>query len=73
LEGIAAAKARGVYTGRKSQIDPAPCGSCANRRSLDRARSPNAGIGRASVYRVLGKEAAYRYADPPRIPPAVSA
>ena len=59
LEGIAAAKARGVYTGRKPQIDPA-----AVRRLHDQDKlGPSAiarrlGIGRASVYRLLGKVAA---------------
>jgi DNA invertase Pin-like site-specific DNA recombinase len=59
LEGIAAAKARGVYTGRKPQIDPA-----AVRRLRDQDKlGPSAiarrlGIGRASVYRLLGKVAA---------------
>jgi DNA invertase Pin-like site-specific DNA recombinase len=59
LEGIAAAKARGVYTGRKPRIDPA-----AVRRLREQERlGPSAiakrlGIGRASVYRLLGKAAA---------------
>jgi DNA invertase Pin-like site-specific DNA recombinase len=40
LEGIAAAKARGVYSGRKSI--PRPCVSYATRRNLGRVQSPNA-------------------------------
>ena len=55
MEGIAKAKARGVYKGRKPTID---------RSDVDRLRAkglgPTAiaerlGIGRASVYRVLGR------------------
>jgi hypothetical protein len=59
LESIAAAKARGVYTGRKLQIDPA-----AMRRLREQGKlGPSAtakclGIGRASVYRLLDKTAA---------------
>ena len=55
LEGIQAAKARGVYKGRKPSIDSAEV-----RRLRDEERlGPSAiarqlGIGRASVYRVLG-------------------
>jgi len=55
LEGIQAAKARGVYKGRRPVIDPAEL-----RRLRDEERlGPSAiarrlGIGRASVYRVLG-------------------
>ena len=55
LEGIQAAKARGVYKGRRPSIDPAEV-----RRLRDEERlGPSAiarrlGIGRASVYRVLG-------------------
>jgi DNA invertase Pin-like site-specific DNA recombinase len=59
LEGIAAAKARGVYKGRKPRIE-----SAAVRRLRDEEKlGPSAiaerlGIGRASVYRLLGKAAA---------------
>ena len=55
LEGIQTAKARGVYKGRKPVIDPGEV-----RRLQDEERlGPSAiakrlGIGRASVYRVLG-------------------
>jgi DNA invertase Pin-like site-specific DNA recombinase len=55
LEGIQAAKARGVYMGRRPVIDPGEV-----RRLRDEERlGPTAiarrlGIGRASVYRVLG-------------------
>ena len=54
LEGIKAAKAKGIYKGRKPSIDPAQV-----RRLLEVERlGPSAiarrlGIGRASVYRVL--------------------
>jgi DNA invertase Pin-like site-specific DNA recombinase len=57
LEGISAAKARGVYKGRKPSIDASEV-----RRLLDDERlGPAAiarrlGIGRASVYRLLGKQ-----------------
>jgi DNA invertase Pin-like site-specific DNA recombinase len=56
LEGIAAARARGVYTGRKPQIDPAAVQQLRDQEKLgpsDIAR--RLGIGRASVYRLLGK------------------
>ena len=54
LEGIAAAKGRGVYTGRKASIDPAQV-----RRLRAEGVGPaeiarRLGIGRASVYRLLG-------------------
>ena len=54
LEGIAAAKARGVYKGRPSTIDAE-----AVQRLRDEGVGPSAiakrlGIGRASVYRLTG-------------------
>ncbi|EAW2474459.1 recombinase family protein [Salmonella enterica subsp. enterica serovar Muenchen] len=54
LEGIAAAKARGVYRGRKASIDPAEV----HRLYVDEKMGATAiarklGIGRASVYRAL--------------------
>lgn len=57
LEGIAKAKAEGVYKGRKATIDPAKV-----REMKDQGMGPSAiakalKIGRASVYRALGGEA----------------
>ena len=54
LEGIAAAKAKGVYKGRPSSIDAE-----AIKRLRDEGIGPTAiakrlGIGRASVYRLTG-------------------
>lgn len=56
LEGIQAAKARGVYTGRKAAIDPAEV----QRLHFEEKLGPAAiarqlKIGRASVYRLLNK------------------
>ena len=56
LEGIKAAKVRGIYKGRKPSIDVA----AVRRLRDDEKLGPTAiarrlGIGRASVYRVLGK------------------
>ena len=59
LEGIAAAKARGVYKGRQAQIDPAIVRHLREQEKLaPSAIAKRLGIGRASVYRVLGKVAA---------------
>jgi DNA invertase Pin-like site-specific DNA recombinase len=59
LEGIAAAKARGVYTGRKPYIDPAAIQLLRDKEKLGPAAlARRLGIGRASVYRLLGKNAA---------------
>jgi DNA invertase Pin-like site-specific DNA recombinase len=58
-EGIAAAKARGVYKGRKPKIDPAMVHELRYREKLGPAAiARRLGIGRASVYRVLGKRSA---------------
>ena len=55
VEGIAAAKARGVYTGRKPSIDPAEVRRLREVDGLGPAAiAKRLGIGRASVYRVLG-------------------
>jgi DNA invertase Pin-like site-specific DNA recombinase len=59
LDGIAAAKARGVYKGRKAQIDPAAVHQLREQERLGpSAIAKRLGIGRASVYRLLGKAAA---------------
>jgi DNA invertase Pin-like site-specific DNA recombinase len=59
LDGIAAAKARGVYKGRKAHIDPAAVQQLREQERLGpSALAKRLGIGRASVYRVLGKGAA---------------
>jgi len=56
LEGIAAAKARGVYKGRKPAIDPAAIRRLRDQEKLGpSAIAERLGIGRASVYRLLGK------------------
>jgi DNA invertase Pin-like site-specific DNA recombinase len=55
LEGIAAAKARGVYKGRKARIDPAEVRRLREGEGLGAsAIARRLGIGRASVYRLLG-------------------
>jgi DNA invertase Pin-like site-specific DNA recombinase len=59
LEGIAAAKARGVYKGRRAQIDPAAVRRLREQEKLGAsAIAERLGIGRASVHRLLGKVAA---------------
>ena len=59
LEGIAAAKKRGVYTGRKAQIDPAAVRHLHDTEKLGpSAIARRLGIGRASVYRLLATVAA---------------
>ena len=58
-DGIAAAKARGVYKGRKPKIDPAVVHELRHKEKLGPvAIARRLGIGRASVYRVLAKRAA---------------
>ena len=55
LEGIRAAKERGVYKGRKPSIDAAEVRRLRDRDGLGpTAIARRLGIGRASVYRVLG-------------------
>lgn len=54
-EGIAKAKAKGVYRGRKASIDPGQVKEL-NRAGLGAtAIAERLGIGRASVYRLLGE------------------
>ena len=56
LEGIGAAKARGVYKGRKPSIDAAEVIRLCREEKLGPAViARRLGIGRASVYRLLGK------------------
>jgi DNA invertase Pin-like site-specific DNA recombinase len=55
LEGIRAAKAKGVYKGRRPSIDPAEVRRLREVEGLGpSAIARRLGIGRASVYRVLG-------------------
>jgi hypothetical protein len=55
LEGIKVAKARGVYKGRKPTIDPVELRRLRDEEKLGPAAiARRLGIGRASVYRVLG-------------------
>ena len=59
MEGIAAAKASGAYTGRKPRIDPVVVRQLYEEQNLGPAAiARQLGIGRASVYRVLGKKQA---------------
>jgi DNA invertase Pin-like site-specific DNA recombinase len=58
LEGIAAAKARGVYRGRKPSIDPVEIQRLRAEEHLGAsAIARRLGIGRASVYRALARQA----------------
>ena len=57
-EGIAAAKARGAYKGRKPKIDAAAIRQLLEQEKIGPAAiARRLGIGRASVYRALGKHA----------------
>ncbi|AZC51667.1 RlgA [Pseudomonas chlororaphis subsp. piscium] len=56
LEGIADAKARGVYRGRKPSIDPAEVQRLRAEEKLGATEiARRLGVGRASVYRVLAQ------------------
>ena len=63
LEGISAAKARGVYKGRKPSIDAREVLRLRQEGLGPAAIARRLGIGRASVYRVLGKEITAGNAD----------
>ena len=57
MEGIAAAKARGVYKGRKVTIDAVAVCRLRDEEKLGPAAiARRLGIGRASVYRALGRQ-----------------
>ena len=56
LEGIAKAKAKGVYKGRKPTIDPEAVRGLKAEGLGPTQIAKKLGIGRASVYRVLGAE-----------------
>jgi DNA invertase Pin-like site-specific DNA recombinase len=59
MEGIAAAKARGVYQGRRPTIDAGLVRQLRETEQLGAAAiAKRLGIGRASVYRVLGQATA---------------
>ena len=69
LEGIAAAKARGVYRGRKPSIDPAEIQRLRVEEHLGAsAIARQLGIGRASVYRALALTAREPWRDPNPLP-----
>lgn len=56
LEGIAEAKARGVYRGRKPSIDPLEVRRLQVEEKLGATEiARRLGVGRASVYRVLAQ------------------
>jgi hypothetical protein len=65
LEGIANAKARGVYKGRKASIDPAKIKKLKAEGLGPSAIAKALRIGRASVYRALTSERAQ--VPPPRL------
>ena len=58
MEGIAKAKAEGVYRGRKASIDPAKIKELKDQGIGATQIAKRLGIGRASVYRVLEEVAA---------------
>lgn len=58
MEGIQRAKAKGVYQGRKPSIDAGEVKRLREQGLGPAAIAKQLNIGRASVYRVLGQEAA---------------
>jgi len=58
LEGIAKAKAEGVYKGRRPSIDPVQVRALVDQGLGGTEIARQLGIGRASVYRLLGRPAA---------------
>jgi DNA invertase Pin-like site-specific DNA recombinase len=71
LEGISTAKARGVYKGRKPSIDAVEVLRLRREEKLGPAAiARRLGIGRASVYRLLEKEASVIRLDPTVVLPA---
>ncbi|GLS43731.1 recombinase family protein [Methylobacterium brachythecii] len=58
MEGIAKAKAEGVYKGRKASIDVAKVRELYGQGMGGTAIAKALGIGRASVYRIIGGETA---------------
>ena len=60
MEGIAKAKERGVYTGRKPSIDTAEVARLKAEGLGATAIAERLGIGRASVYRCLNEASASR-------------
>lgn len=57
LEGIAKAKAEGVYKGRRPSIDPVQVRALVDQGLGGTEIARQLGIGRASVYRLLGRPA----------------
>jgi DNA invertase Pin-like site-specific DNA recombinase len=66
MEGIAKAKEKGVYKGRKPSVDVERVKELRDSGMGASAIAKELGIGRASVYRALGskKNGLQRYADP---------
>ncbi len=64
LEGIADAKARGVYRGRKPSIDPLEVQRLWTEENLGATEIAQLGVGRASVYRALAQMDAKRSSIP---------
>jgi DNA invertase Pin-like site-specific DNA recombinase len=61
MEGIAAAKAKGVYKGRPASIEAADVAALKAQGLGPTEIAKRLGIGRASVYRVLAEETSERH------------